>query len=74
MDLQFPTILTIESTKPDTAPVDPFDGAVLELAAQAAFLQAFAEGLAEDERPIEEVAEMKGRGEADFGWRAELHL
>ena len=46
--------------------------AMKKLTAQAAFLQAFAENVAEEERPIEEVAPKSRGGEIDFGWRAGL--
>lgn len=50
---------------------DPLDAAVLQLAAQAAFLQAFAEKLIEpEERPVEEVLMQHATGGANFGWRA----
>lgn len=51
---------------------DSLDDAVLKLAAQAAFLQAFAENVIEEERPVEEVAPQRSGGEIDFGWRAGL--
>ena len=55
----------------DIAAPDPLDEAVLQLAAQAAFLQAFAETLIEEEeRPVEEVLMQRGAGGTDFGWRA----
>jgi hypothetical protein len=55
--------------------IDPsgsLDQAVLKLAAQAAFLQAFAENVVDEERSIEELAPRAGGGEIDFGWRAGL--
>ena len=61
--------------KTDESLAPEVDAGVLKLAAQAAFLQAFAEGLAEpQEQPIEEVLPEKPRGEIDFGWRAGLRL
>ena len=51
---------------------DPLDEAVLKLAAQAAFLQAFAENVVDEERPVEEALRQRGAGEIDFGWRAGL--
>ena len=52
---------------------DGVDEAVIKLAAQAAFLQAFAENVINEERPIEEIAPRARGGEIDFGWRAGLH-
>jgi hypothetical protein len=52
---------------------DGIDEAVIKLAAQAAFLQAFAENVIDEERPIEEIAPRARGGEIDFGWRAGLH-
>jgi len=49
------------------------DEAVIRLAAQAAFLQSFAEHVIEEERPVEEFASRERGGEIDFGWRAGLH-
>jgi len=61
------------SISPDLSPADALDEAVCKLAAQAAFLQAFAENVIEEERPIEEVAPKRDGGEIDFGWRAGLN-
>ena len=54
-----------------TASSDPLDEAVLELASQAAFLQGFAERLAQGEPPVEELP-VEGAAEIDYGWRAGL--
>ena len=56
----------------DSASPDPLDEAVLQLATQAAFLQAFAENVIDEERPVEEALRQRGAGENDFGWRAGL--
>jgi hypothetical protein len=56
----------------DSASPDPLDKAVLQLATQAAFLQAFAENVIDEERPVEEALQQRGAGENDFGWRAGL--
>ena len=56
----------------DISPGDTLEEAMKKLTAQAAFLQAFAENVAEEERPIEEVAPKSRGGEIDFGWRAGL--
>ena len=56
----------------DISPGDTLEEAMKKLTAQAAFLQAFAENVAEEERPIEEVAPKARGGEIDFGWRAGL--
>ena len=53
----------------DFSEPDPLDRAVLELAVQAAFLQGFAENLAEEERPVEEVLPAGVPGEMGFDWR-----
>ena len=59
--------------KAGTASSDPLDEAVLKLATQAAFLQGFAERLAEVEQPVEERLPSKVREEDDYGWRAGLN-
>ena len=58
----------------NSAASDPLDAAALKLAEQAAFLQGFAEKLAEaaEERPVEDVLPERSGGEIDFGWRAGL--
>ena len=53
---------------------EPIDGAVLKLATEAAFLQAFADNLADLTVPVEKVAPAKSEGEIDFGWRAGLRF
>lgn len=60
------------SMLPNLSPDEALDEAVVKLAAQAAFLQAFAENVIDEERPIEEVAPKPRGGEIDFGWRAGL--
>ena len=59
-------------SRPTGGVQDLTDQTTLRLAAQAAFLQAFAENLVEPECSVEEVLHSKKIGETDFGWRAGL--
>jgi len=65
-----------ESSNPSTSSplqsVGLTDESALKLAAQAAFLQSFAENLIEPEFSVDEVMPRKKTGESDFGWRAGL--
>ncbi|MFT4548905.1 MAG: hypothetical protein ACI9MB_002873 [Verrucomicrobiales bacterium] len=72
---QFSDILNPKSSSiDDTVATDPLDGAVSKLVVQAAFLQAFAEGLADWEQPAEAATPDRAEGEIDSGWRAGLRF